>query len=112
MPLPHVDVGDDHYGYSMGMPITPVKTYQVTVGNTAKDIPTLLGEAIPDGVKHFWIDPEAEVTATFVSTETPVVGTLGIRIGRDILMMNQADMLDGMKLIAGSDTKVNLALFS
>ena len=110
--MTHITTGADHYGYSIGEKMTALKCYQVTVTNVAQDLATLLGEAIPTGALHMWLDPEAEITLTFLSTQTPVVGTLGVRVSRDILWMNQNTILSTMKAIAGANVKVNIHFFS
>ncbi len=107
MARPHVVVGTDHYG---GM--SPIKCYQITVTNTATALPALLGEAVAAGAHLIWLDPEGDIRVTF-GDQTPHASTLGIRFPDAVRQEFQCSkaLLDGMKLIAGGNTKVNIHLF-
>jgi len=107
---PAVTVGDDHYSHLLEGAMTPLKCYQVSVTATAQDLPTLLGEDIPEGAKHVWLDPEAEIRVTF-DGQTPTASTIGIRMSSDVLFVNQAGLIAAAKMIASAATPVNIHFF-
>jgi len=81
------------------------KTYQVTVGSAAKDLETLLGEALPDYAAGVEIVPDGAINVQ-CNGDAADADSAKIRTGFPRQIPGFKDQLDDISLYAASDTSV------